>query len=285
MLLAASAGMRWIEDQVATILDQVGPSVTLFISVDKSTDGTHDWCEAISLKHENVHVLEHGQVFGGAAKNFFRLIRDVDFIRYDYIAFSDQDDLWAPDKLQRAISIIEKIGFDAFSSDVTAFWETGKSTLIKKSFPQKKYDYFFESAGPGCTYVLTRDTAIIFKEFLISNWVAANKVQLHDWLIYAFCRSRLKRWYIDDVPLMRYRQHTHNQLGANAGIGKIAARFAMIWNGWYRQEIEKIVALVDPNNEVKFFLTKLFLIKNLWGLRRRQRDAWLLLLTIVLGIF
>lgn len=286
VLLAAWSGIRWIEDQVISILSQVGPRLDLFISVDFSFDGTYEWCKSLSSKFSNVSVLPYGEGFGGAARNFFRLIRDVDFSHYDYVALSDQDDLWFDNKLARAIAQIESSQSDAFSSDVVAFWEDNKkNVLLKKSFPQRKFDYFFESAGPGCTYILRRDTMQEFKQFLIYNWDSVNQVKLHDWMIYAFCRSRSKSWHIDAEPLMLYRQHNDNQFGANFGIKQLIARLSLIKSKWYRNEVEKIVALVDPYKQSGFSLENSFLIKNCWQLRRRSRDAWILFIILILGIF
>jgi len=77
---------------------------------------------------------------------------------------------------------------DAYSSDVTAFWEDGREEVIVKSQPQTKYDYLFEAAGPGCTYVLTAFSLSQFKQFLLDN-PKADDFKLHDWPIYAFYRT------------------------------------------------------------------------------------------------
>ncbi len=122
-------------------------------------------------------MLTYGEGFGGAAKNFFRLIRDVDSSHFDYIALSDQDDIWDGDKLHHAIKTIEQDDLDGYSSDVIAFWDNGKEELVKKSFPQKKLDYFFEAAGPGSTYVLKQQSVQKFKIFLIKNWGRVNLIQ------------------------------------------------------------------------------------------------------------
>lgn len=55
-----------------------------------------------ATRRARVTVLPGGQVFGGAAPNFFRLLRDVDMTGCDYVALADQDDLWHPDKLASA---------------------------------------------------------------------------------------------------------------------------------------------------------------------------------------
>jgi len=285
VLLAAYNGMEWIEEQVSSILSQKNISIEIFISVDLSDDKTHEWCQDLVVKNTHVKVLQYGDRFGGAAKNFFRLIRDVDFSCFDYIALSDQDDIWDSDKLHHAISAIEKDNLDGYSSDVIAFWNNGREQLVKKSFPQKKFDYFFEAAGPGCTYVLKQQPAQKFKKFLIKNWEYVNLVALHDWMIYAYFRSQGMKWKISNKPLMRYRQHENNQVGINAGLNAYLVRFNKIKTKWYRDEVEKIITLLNKDHKKGFFLKSHLLIKNCWGLRRRPRDAIVLLFMIIFKIF
>ena len=285
ILLAAYNGIEWIEEQIKSILLQKNVSVEILISVDLSNDKTYEWCQDLARKNSYIKVLPYGERFGGAAKNFYRLIRDVDFSYFDYIALSDQDDIWDSDKLHHAISVIEKDNLDGYSSNVTAFWSDGKERLVKKSFPQKRFDYFFEAAGPGCTYVFKQQAIQKFKKFLIKNWTKVNLVELHDWMIYAYFRSQGMRWKIDNKPLMRYRQHQHNQVGINYGLKAYLIRFNKIKTKWYRNEVQKIINLLNGSSEQDISLKRLFLIKNFWHLRRRPRDAIFLLFMIILQIF
>ena len=284
VLLAAYNGMEWIEEQVSSILSQKSISIEIFISVDLSNDKTHEWCQGLAGKNAHVKVLPYGEKFGGAAKNFFRLIRDVDFSCFDYVALSDQDDIWDGSKLHHAIRTIEQDSLDGYSSDVIAFWSNGREKLVKKSFPQKKFDYFFEAAGPGCTYVLKQQPTQKFKKFLIKNWENINCIESHDWLIYAFFRSRGMSWCIDSEPLMLYRQHESNQVGSNFGFLAYLKRIKMVKSGWYRSEVRKISKIISINDDA-FNLDIWFLIKNFYQLRRQNRDTFILLLMILLGFF
>lgn len=285
ILLSAYNGVEWIEEQVYTIINQKHVNIELFISVDLSTDDTYDLCKKLEQENTNIFVLEYGDRFGGAAKNFFRLIRDVDFVGFDYVALADQDDIWNDSKLDHAVNMIEKNNLDGYSSDVLAFWKNGRKKLIKKSFPQKKFDYFFEGAGPGCTYVMKKNSVQKFKKFLIENWINVNLVQLHDWMIYAYFRSQYMKWKIDDKPLMSYRQHRHNQVGLNLGLKAYAIRFNKIRNKWYRNEVLKIINLLSLYTAKDVSLNRFFLIKNFWNLRRRPRDLFILLSMNIFRVF
>jgi rhamnosyltransferase len=249
VLLAAYNGIRWIEEQVTSILGQAGVEVSVFISVDPSTDGTEEWCACYAAEHPEVVVLPYVGTFGGASRNFFRLLRDVDLEAFEFVAFADQDDIWFLDKLQRAVTALAECNVDAYSSNVTAFWPDGRMLLLNKSQPQVKWDYFFEAAGPGCTYVLKRELAVALRSSVISSWSLLQGVSLHDWYCYAFARSHGFRWYIDPVPSMSYRQHESNQVGANTGISSLISRYKTIHDGWWFSQVQLIARLVGAGSD------------------------------------
>ena len=285
VLLAAYNGQQWIEEQLESILCQEAVDVDIFISVDLSNDNTLTIVNELSQKYSNINILPYGEVFGGAAPNFYRLIRDVDVSVFDFISLSDQDDIWSPNKLSRSIAMLEEHQADVYSADVLAFWPDGREKYVKKSYPQKRFDGFFEAAGPGCTYVFRQQPFLTFKTFIVDRWDHVNTVILHDWLIHAWFRGSNKSWFIDNKPMMRYRQHGANQVGYNSGIRAYAKRFRLIKNHWYRQQAETIFSLVRPFTTQQIRFQRTFLLRHFWQLRRRPRDAVLLMLMILFGLF
>ncbi|MDK2091369.1 glycosyltransferase [Aliarcobacter butzleri] len=293
VLLASYNGVKYIKEQIDSILNQKEVDVTIFISDDLSTDGTLEYLQEIYKDFKNIVYLTSGSKFGGAGKNFFRLIKDVDFSSFDFISFVDQDDIWYEDKLIRAIKMIEDKQIDAYSSNVLAFWEDGKKMIINKSSLQARYDYLFEAAGPGCTYVLKKDLAIFLQNFICDNWEDVNKIELHDWFIYAFARENNYKWHIDEKPSMRYRQHTLNQVGANDGLKAKLKRLKKVFSSWYREEIIKIIKVLRLENKYKFskyilnksYLNNLLLLKYSFEFRRNKKEKLFLSLLILLGVF
>jgi rhamnosyltransferase len=217
ILLAARNGMAWIEAQLDSILKQTGVRTTIYIGVDPSTDGTLAWCQAMAAQNPAVKVLPFNGHSGGAASNFFRLIATVDFSAFDYVSLADQDDIWLPSKLARAHEVLSKTGADGYSSNVIAFWDDGRKVLVKKSQRQVKWDFLFEAAGPGCTYVMRRGLAQAVQSLVRSRPKDLAGLGLHDWFIYAFARAHGWRWLIDEEAGMLYRQHASNLVGVNAG--------------------------------------------------------------------
>jgi rhamnosyltransferase len=243
VLMATFNGERWLQPQVDSILAQRNVNVTLYVSDDQSSDGTWELLQAIAVQDDRVRLLKRDLKFGRAGKNFYRLIHELDLQHYDSIAFSDQDDVWEPEKLHLQATALKVHQADGVSSNVEAFWENGRRKLINKAQPQRKLDYLFESAGPGCTFLMTPWLVTKLKETLNDPASLAEDVALHDWLAYAICRTHKRKWHIDNVSTVQYRQHNSNVLGANAGIKAKLARIRKLNSGWYRQEIIKIASI------------------------------------------
>jgi rhamnosyltransferase len=229
--LAAYNGMAYLSEQVESILQQEGVDITLFISVDRSSDGTEAWVERLAQQDQRVVVLPSGHTFGGASANFFRLLRELDLSGFDCFGFSDQDDIWSNNKLVHGYRQLTAHGADGYSSNVTAFWPSGKQVLVYKSSPQRRWDYLFESAGPGCTYLMRRALAIELQNAVRNQSQTLAKVAYHDWFAYAYARAHGFKWVIDDYSGMQYRQHENNQLGANAGFASFLWRLRQVMSG------------------------------------------------------
>jgi rhamnosyltransferase len=276
VLLAAYNGISFLRNQVDTILNQTDVQVELYISIDKSSDGTEEFLGKIQINNDNVKIISCGQRFGSAAKNFYHLIGGVDIAEFDYVAFSDQDDIWDLDKLSSAIDQMQIASAVGFSSDVMSYWPiSGKKKLLKKSYKQTTCDHYFESPGPGCSQVFTANTFVLFQEFVRKNMKLISTFNYHDWLIYAFYRENSLNWLISDQPKMLYVQHEANQIGANIGFSGFFKRAHMINSKWYRSHVFLLRDIFN-NKEMKTSLTW-FMVNHCFSLRRRKTHS--------LGIF
>jgi len=291
VLLAAYNGLQYLDKQVESVLEQSKVDVTLFVSIDQSEDGTESWFDKLAHIDYRIVLLPHGKRFRSAAKNFFRLMRDVDFSSFDYVFFADQDDIWQEDKLCHAIKSIQKNDVDAYSGNVTALWPNGKQKLISKAQPQQSYDYMFESAGPGCTFGLTKALTLELQEFLINNEEKCQSIALHDWFIYAYARSNGYKWYIDPESHMLYRQHAENVVGANVGFAAKLARWKKLRAGWLVEQALLIASILGYNDSLPMrklmrynFVDRLWLIINVTKLRRRVRDRVALALFLLVPL-
>lgn len=277
--LAAYNGMAFITEQIESILSQNGVDLQIFISVDQSSDGTENRLAEWVLSEPRLTLLPFGLRFGGAGPNFYRLLRDVDLSGFDYLSFADQDDIWHPEKLLRAHEMLLSTGSDAYSSNVFAFWPNGRKVLIEKSQEQVQWDFLFEAAGPGCTYVMRRELGCAIQGLLKSRWIDVQQVGLHDWFAYAFARANGYRWVIDDYAGMLYRQHEKNQVGVNSGARAFVQRACKVLNGWGLAQSALIAELVGLGDDP--FVKRwsggsraglLWIAFHAWQCRRRLRD-------------
>jgi len=290
--LAVYNGRPWLVEQVESILAQQGAEVTVFVSVDVSSDDSEGLVDQLAASDARLRVLAHGSRFGGAAPNFFRILSDVDFSAFDYVAFADQDDVWKPDKLRHAHEKLQATGADAYSSNVIAFWPDQRTALIEKSQKQVRWDFLFEAAGPGCTYVLRRELACAIQSLIRSRWPEVRHVGLHDWFVYAYARANGYRWVIDDYAGMLYRQHEKNQVGVNRGWQALLHRARKIFSGWGLKQSVLIAELVGLGNDP--FVRRwsggsraglVWLACQAWQCRRRMRDKLLFSLSCLVMFF
>jgi len=272
VLLATYNGAAHLAEQVDSILAQEGVDVRLVASDDGSNDGTAEWLAALAERDARVTLLPQLPPSGGAAPNFYRLLRDVDARDGELIAFADQDDIWLPRKLATQVEQLHAHGADVVSGSVLAFDAEGREHLVKKDYPQRRFDWLTESPGPGCSFVMTPRFVELARRVL-DEVPEARTAEFHDSLLYAIGRARGWRWHIDGEPLLRYRQHDANVLGANQGARGAATRLGMIRAKWHRGQaiIHAVTGLAVAGDAERRELERILVL--LRSTRRRDRRA------------
>lgn len=253
VLLAAYNGSKYLEDQIDSIIKQKNIDVTILISLDLSSDDSESIINTLVDENKNISMLPYKNRFGSAGANFFNLMYNANHSDFDYIAFSDQDDIWLDIKLDKGIECLLDSKSDGYSSNVLAYWEDGKTKLIKKNYPQSEFDYLFESPGPGCTFILTNKLFSKLKEDVVLKYKKINDLWLHDWFIYSFARSKGYKWHIDDNSYMLYRQHSTNEVGANSGFKSFLKRVKLTLRGG---ALDKVIKQADFLNQEDCFPIK-----------------------------
>tara|TARA_A100001015_G_scaffold61549_1_gene67776 strand:- start:895 stop:2700 length:1806 start_codon:yes stop_codon:yes gene_type:complete len=230
VLMPVFNGEKFVKKQILSILNQKNVDPTIFVSIDQSTDNSEKYLENLKKKFKKIKIVSKNLKFGSPTKNFFHLISNFKIKDFDYVSLSDQDDLWYPQKLIKSINILKNKNFSVYSSSVNAKIGS-KRKYIKKSGNKTKFDYYFESAGPGSTYVFGKNFFSIFQKYLRKNIKKLCSFQHHDWLIYAYAREKDFRWYIDSKPSLDYIQHNSNHTGANIGILSFFKRLKEVVSG------------------------------------------------------
>lgn len=249
VLMASYQGELFIKEQIDSILSQRGVNVELLIRDDNSRDATGEICLSYSRKDARVKFRRAQGTKPGAAENFYSLIRELelDNTPNTYVALADQDDIWLEDKLVRAINFLEQSCAAGYSSNVIAFYPNGERKLVRKDFPQKEYDFLFEGPGPGSSFLMKTDLVRELQSFVREHRELSDSLKYHDWVIYAFARSRGFKWVIDPQPSLLYRQHEGNVIGANGGIGAAIKRAKYVLAGNGLQEALDLRRVLYPD--------------------------------------
>lgn len=276
VLLAAYNGENYIGQQLESVLNQTYKPYKILVNIDQCQDKTLSVVQSFAKENSKIQILNIDKRFGSAAANFINLIIDADLSNVDFIALADQDDIWKEDKLEKAIHKLAH-GYDGYSSNVEAFWADGKRKVLVKDQLQQNFDYLFESAGPGCTFVMNKKLALKLQQFLKKGHFSQLH-NYHDWLIYAFARSHDFKWHIDSYTSVEYRQHDTNVFGANVGIKAFVSRTKRVISGEgfdFAFSLMRELKVQDPFIESLFPVSRFNLLRLAFRskeCRRRVRD-------------
>jgi rhamnosyltransferase len=243
VLMATRNGEHWLDEQMTSIFAQRGVELFVRVSDDCSSDGTIALLDQLSLARPNLDVGVRAVGSGSAGANFKGLLATSDFTGFDCVALADQDDVWMPDHLQlgcAALAANPSLG--GYSCAVRTFG-SGDQAVHAQNPKIRTYDYLFEGAGQGCTFVFTADLAQRVQQVCRDHPVLVAALHYHDWLIYLISRCSGRGWTFDSIATLNYRQHGANEIGARSGRGSLRKRLALIRDGWFKKQIGAALAL------------------------------------------
>ena len=102
ILLCTYNGARFLPAQLASLAHQSFTNWRLFVSDDGSSDETLAIVSEYKDRLGTAPVAVRNGPRQGFVKNFLSLACDPS-LAFDYYAYCDQDDVWEPDKLARAV--------------------------------------------------------------------------------------------------------------------------------------------------------------------------------------
>ena len=285
ILIASFNGAKYLPEQLNSIYAQIDVNVDIWFSDDGSNDQSENILKAFGCKNLNTQRKKHSS----ACDNFLFLIRNAQLEQYDYIFLSDQDDIWLPNKLTRAINQINHHRSDCYSGSYYIFEEERrKITYRNKSFNYTGCEHFFRSPGPGFTYGFTNKAFSQIQHKLKTLDVLHNKYRWHDWLVYAIAMELKLKWIIDQEPHALYRQHQQNDTGQNTTIKGLIYRINFLFSGQYRNEVLKMTNISETTN-LQTLITRftvfdrLRLISIIPKIRSGKSQQIVLLIWLILG--
>lgn len=230
ILMCTYNGERYLAQQLESFEAQTYSNWVLWVSDDGSNDGTLDVLERFRRRwgEARLHVLRGPS--GGFARNFLSLTCRAEILA-DFYAYSDQDDVWMTDKLERAFTALGRLPSQA------PLLYCSRTQLTDESLSPIGVSPLF-SRTPGFRNALTQNIAggntMVFNDVACQIIRAAGpqvKVVAHDWWTYLAISAAGGTVVYDDYLAMLYRQHGGNLIGSNQGMGARWARIKMLAAG------------------------------------------------------
>ncbi len=200
VVMSTYNGMPYVGEQIRSVLAQEGVVAHLFVRDDGSTDGTVEYLR--DLESEGKLTLYTGGNLG-VVGSFIELLGCVPS-EFKWVALCDQDDVWHPDKLSRAVAALSRGSQDVprlYCSEYTFCDElmnpTGRShlNLIGVDFSTLLY----ETKVSGNTTVINRRLCDL------AAAAGAQDVYGHDWWL-GLIAAGLGELAFDDYQSLEYRR-------------------------------------------------------------------------------
>lgn len=208
ILLSTYNGSKFLREQLDSLYQQTYPNVRILVRDDGSMDSTRT---LLKKEHAKGRItLFEGNSNLGVARSFFELLKNAATNKTEYVAFCDQDDVWYPEKVTRAVLRLAdvSVGYPAMYCSRVEIVDERLAHIGYTMLPGKIGfgNALVDCVTTGCTIVL--------------NWAAVrllgknlpNSSVMHDWWCYLVMSCFGKVIY-DSTATLKYRQHDNNAIG------------------------------------------------------------------------
>lgn len=240
ILLCTYNGEKYLGQQIESIMLQ---EFTNWI-ICASDDGSVDRTKSILEKYQKIIGQDKFHIFDGPKRGYphnFKFAATALNQDFDFYAFSDQDDIWLPHKLNMAIKtlIVRHNARDLEAKPMlyasvtnivdenNQFW---RCSAIRRS-PDFAHS-LVENISGGNTMVFNRS----LWELFIGLPDHLDLVS-HDWTVYQLVTGAGGIVHYDTTPSINYRQHDKNKLGTKFSFKGKVVRVLQFLNLSYKQEI------------------------------------------------
>lgn len=255
ILLASFNGGRHLAAQLDSIAAQQNDDWRLIISDDGSTDDSRAICMSFRdrLGADRVRLIDGPKA--GPTRNFLHLVAAAP--KDAPIAFSDQDDIWLPHKMSRAMARLSGETGPVLYCARTLICDDGLQNRTPSRLFARPHGWrnaLVQACTPGNTSVLNAQAAALLKDSI--SVASARDLPAHDWWAYQLITGAGGRVIFDAEPGLLYRQHADNVMGRNDTPRGMLRRMTMLMQGEYggwlaanTAALTELSHLLTPENE------------------------------------
>lgn len=219
IILCTYNGERFLREQLDSFCAQSYFDWDLVVSDDCSIDTTLEIVSTHAVNGSHAVKVIQGPK-RGFAFNFFYALNHSNPLT-SYFAFSDQDDVWLPQKLEVAVNWLSEQ-----PKDVPAMYCGATELVDQDGVAYNPPQYFGRARGQlkfssaivqpitsGNTMVLNRSA----RDLLLSC-KGLELIPYHDWWCHLLVLGAGGKVFFDPIPYIKYRQHSSNTIGAVHGL-------------------------------------------------------------------
>jgi len=257
ILLCTHNGEQYLDQQIESIMQQKFTNWVICASDDGSVDGT----KSILKKYQNRIGKDKFHIFDGPKRGYphnFKFAATALKQHFDFYAFSDQDDIWLPHKLDLATKVLMG-GQNAGDLPSTPMLYASVTNIVDKTnqFLRRSTIRRSPSFAHSLVENISGGNTMVFNRTLWELFTGLpDQIDLtaHDWTVYQLVSGAGGIVHYDTQPSINYRQHDHNQLGTKFSLRGKADRLFRFFNLTYKREIDiNINALITQEKYITPF--------------------------------
>ena len=216
-------GEKYLKEQIDSILSQSEKDIELIICDDCSTDNTNKILSDYTEKDKRVHVYKN-ELNLGYVKNFEKAIS---LCSGDYIALSDQDDIWLPEHLSVLLKHLKNTNCSLVGGNALLVDSYNKDLNCKlinnNNLPSNTEDFntmvLYRNVFQGASILFEKDILVKALPFPGVNYI--------------------------NIPILRYRQHENNASGAHKK-DSFKERVLKFFNSDITENSTKLFSVLEP---------------------------------------
>lgn len=220
ILLATYNGEKYLNEQIDSIINQTYTNWKLLIRDDGSEDRTLEILKEYEKRDERISILRDNKGNLGFVKNFEEMLKNSS---EEFIMFSDQDDYWLENKIEKYIGVLENLDVEKLKKPLlihsNSFVCDEKLNILKKNFVDSKVALQYGGNGYFFAYFVQGSTTLINRKLINLGLPFLRSVTLHDRYFHLLVEFFGNRIFIDE-SLIKYRQHRNNEIGAKSSVIK-----------------------------------------------------------------
>ncbi|WP_438832657.1 glycosyltransferase family 2 protein [Streptococcus pluranimalium] len=212
IVMSTYNGEKYLADQIKSIQSQTFEDWQLLIRDDGSSDNTPSLIRDMAKKDDRIQFINDGQNENyGVIKSFYHLVK---YDSADYYFFSDQDDVWLPEKMEMTL---KRAQIESSDNPLLVYTDLKVVNEDLEVLQESMIKSQSHHANTKLVQELTENTVtggtMMINKALADKWQVYDNLLMHDWYLALLAASLGKLIYIDQATQL-YRQHEANVLGA-----------------------------------------------------------------------